>query len=88
MPPKARVTSKSTTASNTSMTTRSEPTICNSVDSDNELLIETTQEQSSSIINGVDYGQFANRPAGSFHVNSTRLGTLTSQISFKFSPVD
>ena len=48
MPPKARTTSKPSTASNTSMTTRSEPTNTNSADSDNESLIEPSQLLGSS----------------------------------------
>ena len=51
MPPKARTTSKPSTASNTSMTTRSEPTNTNSADSDNESLIEPGQLHGSSLYN-------------------------------------
>ena len=60
MPPKAKVTSKSSTASYTSMTTRSEPTNSHSVDSDNESLIEPAQEQGSSLLNERNYSQIAN----------------------------
>ena len=51
MPPKARTTSKPSTASNTSMTTRSEPTNTTSADSDNESLIEPAQLHGSSLYN-------------------------------------
>ena len=60
MPPKAKAASKSSTASYTSMTTRSEPTNSHSVDSDNESLIEPAQEQGSSLLNERNYSQIAN----------------------------
>ena len=51
MPPKAKAASKSSTASYTSMTTRSEPTNTTSADSDNESLIEPAQLHGSSLYN-------------------------------------
>ena len=51
MPPKAKTTSKPSTASYTSTTTRLEPTNSHSADSDNESLIEPAQEQGSSLFN-------------------------------------
>ena len=68
------------------MTTRSEPTICNSADSDNESLIEPVQEQSSSIINGADYGQFANSTATANH-NKIIIHWENCQKSIKWNAI-
>ena len=81
MPPKARVTSKSSPTSYTSTTTRSEPTISNSVDSDNESIIEPAQEQSSSNLNDADYGLQQTGTATGFGPSNANLDNTEIELN-------
>ena len=77
MPPKARVKSKSSTAPNTSMTNRSEPTLSISVDSDNESIIEPAQRQSSSISNDADIHHTITDSILDFYFNYNSLSQIS-----------